>query len=119
MIRDDDQLDLLLQKYDANKDGFLTKAEYTRSEKAFAKLDRNHDDVVRECVKRVRDLIGPVAAFKQAIVVDRLPKTRSGKILRATLRRLANGEHVETPPTIENPAVLVAIRALFSFETSE
>jgi len=64
----------------------------------------------------VRAELGPVAALKQAYIVDALPKTRSGKILRATLRRIANGEDVETPPTIENPAVLTGIRALFAPE---
>lgn len=77
------------------------------------------DDLAKEIIWTVREELGPVAALKHAHLVDALPKTRSGKILRATLRRLANGEHVETPPTIENPAVLGAIRALFSFENSE
>jgi propionyl-CoA synthetase len=68
----------------------------------------------RDIVALVRDELGPVAALKQVHIVAALPKTRSGKILRATLRRIANGEAVETPPTIENPDVLDRIRALFA-----
>jgi propionyl-CoA synthetase len=54
----------------------------------------------------VRDRIGPVAAFKSAIVVERLPKTRSGKILRATMRSIADGEEWKMPATIDDPAIL-------------
>lgn len=68
----------------------------------------------RDIVALVRDELGPVAALKQVHIVAALPKTRSGKILRATLRRIANGEAIETPPTIENPDVLDRIRALFA-----
>ena len=57
----------------------------------------------------VRDRIGPVAAFRDARVVPRLPKTRSGKILRATIRRIADGEAYVVPPTIEDPAALEEI----------
>jgi propionyl-CoA synthetase len=67
---------------------------------------REPGEVVREVVARVRDQVGPVAAFKQACVVERLPKTRSGKILRGTLRRIADGEAWQTPPTIDDPAAL-------------
>ena len=62
----------------------------------------------------VRGQLGPVAALKDVHVVRALPKTRSGKILRAVLRRLANGEAVETPPTIEDAAVLEEYRAIFA-----
>ena len=68
-------------------------------------------EVVREVIQSVRERIGPVAAFKQAIVVDRLPKTRSGKILRGTMRKMADGEDYDTPATIEDSAVLDEIRA--------
>ena len=68
--------------------------------------NRPHDDVVKECVKLVRDRIGPVAAFKLACVVDRLPKTRSGKILRATMVKIADGEPWKMPATIDDPAIL-------------
>src|SRR3546814_13773131 len=61
-------------------------------------------DVSREVVARVRDELGPVAAFKSVHVVKALPKTRSGKTLRATIRSIANGESVSVPATIEDPA---------------
>ncbi|HEX7777480.1 MAG TPA: propionyl-CoA synthetase, partial [Parvibaculum sp.] len=54
----------------------------------------------------VRDKIGPVAAFKTAVVVQRLPKTRSGKILRGTMRKIADGEAWTTPATIDDPMIL-------------
>ena len=66
--------------------------------------------VTTEVVAMVRDRIGPVAAFKTACVVDRLPKTRSGKILRATMAKIADGEEVKTPATIDDPAILDEIR---------
>ena len=72
---------------------------------------RDPADVVAECVKRVRDQIGPVAAFKLAVVVDRLPKTRSGKILRATMVKIADGEAFKMPATIDDPAILDEIKA--------
>jgi propionyl-CoA synthetase len=59
-----------------------------------------------EVVALVRERIGPVASFKTAIVVDRLPKTRSGKILRGTMRAIADGETYKIPPTIDDPAIL-------------
>jgi propionyl-CoA synthetase len=62
-------------------------------------------------VALVRDRIGPVAAFKHAVVVDRLPKTRSGKILRATMAKIADGESYKTPATIDDPAILDEIGA--------
>ncbi len=68
-------------------------------------------DVVSECVKLVRDKIGPVAAFKLAVVVDRLPKTRSGKILRGTMVKIADGESYKMPATIDDPAILDEIAA--------
>ena len=69
-------------------------------------VDRPHDEITAEVVKLVRDKIGPVAAFKLAIVVDRLPKTRSGKILRATMVSIADGGEWKMPATIDDPAVL-------------
>jgi propionyl-CoA synthetase len=74
-------------------------------------VNRPHDEIARECVARVRDQIGPVAAFKLCAVVDRLPKTRSGKILRRTMVQIADGEDVKTPATIDDPAILDEIRA--------
>jgi propionyl-CoA synthetase len=67
---------------------------------------RDPGEIARELVARVREELGPVACFKQAGVVERLPKTRSGKILRGTLRRIAAGEPWRTPATIDDPAAL-------------
>ena len=71
-----------------------------------AGVNRDPADIVREEVQLVRDQIGPVAAFKQAVVVNRLPKTRSGKILRGTMRKIADGEQWNMPATIDDPAIL-------------
>jgi propionyl-CoA synthetase len=76
-----------------------------------AGCNRPHEEIVKECVKRVRDKIGPVAAFKLACVIDRLPKTRSGKILRGTMVRIADGEDYKTPATIDDPVILDEITA--------
>mmetsp|Transcript_6896 Transcript_6896/g.10917 ORF Transcript_6896/g.10917 Transcript_6896/m.10917 type:complete len:636 (+) Transcript_6896:18-1925(+) len=73
-------------------------------------VNRPHAEIVAECVKRVRDQIGPVAAFKQAVVVDRLPKTRSGKILRGTVVKIADCEPFKMPATIDDPAILDEIK---------
>ena len=67
--------------------------------------------LVAELVARVRETLGPVAAFRHAVVVARLPKTRSGKILRASIRRLADGQPANPPPTIDDPAALIDIEA--------
>lgn len=67
---------------------------------------RDPAEIVRECVRLVRDKIGPVAAFKEAIVVDRLPKTRSGKILRSVMGKIADGENYKAPATIDDPVIL-------------
>jgi propionyl-CoA synthetase len=71
-----------------------------------AGVTRPHGDIAHEVVQLVRDKIGPVAAFKQAVVVKRLPKTRSGKILRGTMRSIADGKPYNVPPTIDDPAIL-------------
>lgn len=68
------------------------------------------EQVGREVVQMVRDQIGPVAAFKTTVVVDRLPKTRSGKILRATMAKIADNEDFKMPATIDEPTVLDEIR---------
>ncbi len=68
--------------------------------------DRSEADIVKECVQLIRDQIGPVAAFKQSLVVDRLPKTRSGKILRGTIAKIAEGESYKMPATIDDPVIL-------------
>ena len=75
-----------------------------------AGCNRPHGEIVKECVQRVRDEIGPVAAFKLAVVVDRLPKTRSGKILRATMAKIADNEDFKMPATIDDPAILDEVR---------
>lgn len=71
-----------------------------------AGCDRDHAAVAADVVKMVRDKIGPVAAFKLAVVVDRLPKTRSGKILRGTMVSIADGKDYKMPATIDDPAIL-------------
>jgi propionyl-CoA synthetase len=77
--------------------GFVvTKAGVTKSD----------GDIVREVVELVREKIGPVASFKVATVVKRLPKTRSGKILRGTMKKLADGLEAAVPATIDDPAIL-------------
>lgn len=83
---------------------------------------RDHADVVRECVALVREKIGPVADFKKAVVVDRLPKTRSGKILRGTMVKIADGAAWKMPATIDDPAILdeitLALKAIGYAQTS-
>ena len=76
-----------------------------------AGVTKGEAEIARELVGMVRDRIGPVAAFREARVVARLPKTRSGKILRATLRRIADGEEYSVPPTIDDPLILEEMEA--------
>ena len=71
-----------------------------------AGVTREHAEIEREVVALVRERIGPVAAFRHAVPVARLPKTRSGKILRATIQKMADGGEVRVPPTIDDPAIL-------------
>ena len=71
--------------------------------------DRSHDEIIADCVRLVRDRIGPVAAFRLSVVVERLPKTRSGKILRGTIAKIADGKPWTTPATIDDPAILEEI----------
>ncbi|GAK46594.1 AMP-dependent synthetase and ligase [Tepidicaulis marinus] len=71
-----------------------------------AGVSRPEEEIIREAVALVREKIGPVASFKQAFVVERLPKTRSGKILRGTMRKMADGESWSLPATIDDPAIL-------------
>jgi len=72
-------------------------------------VDREPDEITFEAVALVRTQIGPVAAFKTAIVVQRVPKTRSGKILRATMQKIADGRPYQTPATIDDPDILPEI----------
>ncbi len=74
-----------------------------------AGVNRPHGEIVKEVVQMVRDRIGPVAAFKTAVVVKRLPKTRSGKILRGTMQKIADSEPWKAPATIDDPAILSEI----------
>ena len=77
----------------------VLNSDVTRDEKA----------IVTEAIQRVRNEIGPVAAFKLCAVVDRLPKTRSGKILRNTMRRIADGADWTVPATADDPAIFESI----------
>ncbi len=69
-------------------------------------VTKGNDEIVREVIQMVRDRIGPVAAFKTATVVKRLPKTRSGKILRGTIQKIADNKEYKAPATIDDPATL-------------
>ena len=71
-----------------------------------AGVDRSNDEIVTDTIQMVRENIGPVAVFKNAVIVARLPKTRSGKILRGTMRKIADSEDYKIPATIEDPVVL-------------
>jgi propionyl-CoA synthetase len=81
-----------------------------------AGVNRDSKDIVAEVTQSVRNEIGPVAAFKLCTVVERLPKTRSGKILRGTMRSIADGEPWRMPATIEDPVtvdeVTIALKGL-------
>ncbi len=74
-----------------------------------AGVEQSHGSIVAELIAQVRREIGAVAAFRQAAVVARLPKTRSGKVLRGTMRKLANGEDCPVPATIDDPDILAEI----------
>jgi len=76
-----------------------------------AGVDRRSAEIVAEIVQTVREEIGPVAAFKRACVVERLPKTRSGKVLRGTMRKIADSKPYGIPATIDDPTVLEELRA--------
>ena len=80
---------------------------------------RGASEVESEVVSMVRDKIGPVAAFKRAVIVPRLPKTRSGKILRGTMKKIADGEPWTMPATIEDPKALDDISAALQVKTPE
>ena len=75
-----------------------------------AGVNKEHDEISKECIKMIRDKIGPVAAFKTAIVIKRLPKTRSGKVLRGTMRKIADKEEYKMPATIDDPTILDEIK---------
>jgi propionyl-CoA synthetase len=71
-----------------------------------AGVDRGEEEIVNELIALVRQKIGPVAAFKKVAIVDRLPKTRSGKILRGTMKKIADGQEYKMPATIDDPVIL-------------
>jgi propionyl-CoA synthetase len=75
-----------------------------------AGIDQDPDELAKELVAQVRDEIGAVAAFRDVTVVDGLPKTRSGKILRKTMREIADGKDAKVPSTIEDSGVLDDLR---------
>ena len=75
-----------------------------------AGVDKDNETITKECIQMVRDKVGPVAAFKTVIVVKRLPKTRSGKILRGTVRKIADQEDYKMPATIDDPIILDEIK---------
>jgi propionyl-CoA synthetase len=76
-----------------------------------AGVNRPPSEIEQEIVALVREKIGPVASFKLAITVARLPKTRSGKILRGTMKKIADGDQWAMPATIDDPAILDEIRS--------
>ena len=79
-------------------------------------VERAGEEIISETVQLIREKIGPVAAFRLAVIVQRLPKTRSGKILRGTMKKIAEGEEYPMPATIEEPAILdeiaIALKAI-------
>ena len=77
-----------------------------------AGVNRSPDSIQEEAILRVREKIGPVAAFKRAHIVKRLPKTRSGKILRSTIRKIIDGEAYQVPATIDDPDILHEIASI-------
>ncbi len=79
-----------------------------------AGVERDRASIAKELVTKVRDEIGPVAAFKTVVIVERLPKTRSGKILRGTMKAIADGKDYRPPATIDDPAILEEIDAALS-----
>jgi len=79
-----------------------------------AGVERDNETIVHEVIQKVRDEIGPVAAFRKCVVVERLPKTRSGKILRATMRSIADDEPWTMPATIDEPVTLDEISETFA-----
>ena len=75
-----------------------------------AGFQKDNETISKECIQMVRDKVGPVAAFKTTIVVKRLPKTRSGKILRGTVRKIADKKEYKMPATIDDPSILDEIK---------
>ena len=76
-----------------------------------AGVGRDSAEIIQEVIQLVRDRIGPVASFKKATVVKRLPKTRSGKILRGTIQKIADNKAYKVPATIDDPTILGEMEA--------
>lgn len=76
-------------------------------------VETDHDTIIKDLISRVRNEIGPVAAFKKVVVLNRLPKTRSGKILRGTMKKIADGETFKMPATIDDVTILDEIANVF------
>ena len=76
-------------------------------------VDRTPQEIEKEIISLVREKIGPVASFRMALTIERLPKTRSGKILRGTMRKIADGEAYKMPATIDDPVILDEIKAVW------
>ena len=74
-----------------------------------AGVTKDHGEIVKETVQMVRGDVGPIACYKQAAIVHRLPKTRSGKVLRGTIRKIADGKDYTAPSTIDDPQALKEI----------
>jgi propionyl-CoA synthetase len=79
-----------------------------------AGVERDHGEIIKETIQMVRERIGPVASFKTATVVKRLPKTRSGKILRGTIQKIADNKEYKTPATIDDPTILTEMEEALS-----
>jgi propionyl-CoA synthetase len=79
-----------------------------------AGVTRDYHDIRDELIALVREQVGPVANFRHVAIVQRLPKTRSGKVLRSTMRKIADSEPFAPPATIDDPAILEEIRAAVS-----
>lgn len=75
-----------------------------------AGVKRKHNDIIQETIMMVKERIGPVASFKISTVVKRLPKTRSGKILRGTIQKIADNKEWKIPATIDDPVILDEIK---------
>jgi propionyl-CoA synthetase len=82
-------------------------------------VDIDHDELEAQIVASVRERVGSVAAFREVVIVPGLPKTRSGKILRRTMRNIADGRNEPVPSTIEDRAVLDVITPLLTGRTSD
>jgi len=78
-----------------------------------AGVNKPHKEIIDQLISMIRSHIGPVASFRIATVVERLPKTRSGKILRGTMKKIADGMKYRTPATIDDPAILDEIKKDF------